>query len=361
MRARPKPNFKKILVINIFGIGDVLFTTPLIANLKAIFPEAQIGYLCNRRSYTVLENNPHIGKIFIYERDEFDKIRQSSQFAYVKALFRFWDEIKKEKYDCVFDVSLSSLTSYFSAWAGIPRRIGFNYKNRSPLLTDRFVLKGYEARPVVEYYLDLLRNVGLEAEKNRLEIYLTPKEEQFAEDTINMSGFKKYKRTIGLVPGGGASWGKDALFKRWSTENYAKLADKIVENTDAAFILFGDKNEDALCQELSAHLKDRALNLCGKTTIKQMAALSKRCDLMILNDGGPLHISVAAGAKTLSFFGPVDESVYGPFPREGHHVLTAKVACRPCYRSFRRASCEHISCLRDLTVEDAYTAVKRII
>lgn len=348
------PHFNKILVINIFGIGDVLFTTPLVSNLKESFPKAKIGYLCNRRSVTVLENNPHIDKVFIYERDEFDKIRKTSQMAYVKALFRFWGDIKREKYDCVFDVSLSSLTSYFSAWAGIARRIGFNYKNRSPLLTDRFVLKGYEGRPVVEYYLDLLRNLGLETKKKKLEIYLDREDELFAENVLERSGVKKHKKIIGLVPGGGASWGRDAIFKRWSMDNYAKLVDKIVENMDAAFILLGDKSEEKLCADLKAHIKDRAFDLCGKTTVRQMAAVAKRCHLMVLNDGGPLHISVAAGAKTLSIFGPVDDSVYGPFPREGHIVVVKNIACRPCYRSFRKASCEHASCLRDLTVDEVY-------
>ena len=93
-------------------------------------------------------------------------------------------------------------------------------------------------------------------------------------------------------------------------------------------------------------------NLCGKTTLGQTAAMLRLADLAIMNDGGPLHMAVAVGAKTVSIFGPVDDRVYGPYPPAGHKVVAAPVACRPCYRRFRRAQCDHVSCLKQIEVED---------
>jgi len=72
---------KKILIINIFGIGDVLFTTPLISNLKAKYPDLYIGYLCNKRTASVLERNPGVDRIFVYDRDEF------YQYAVITVLY----------------------------------------------------------------------------------------------------------------------------------------------------------------------------------------------------------------------------------------------------------------------------------
>ena len=69
--------FKSFLLINPFGIGDVVFSTPLIANLKEKFPRARIFYLCNKKVYPILKNHPSIEKVFIYERDEFVRNRKN--------------------------------------------------------------------------------------------------------------------------------------------------------------------------------------------------------------------------------------------------------------------------------------------
>jgi ADP-heptose:LPS heptosyltransferase len=166
---------------------------------------------------------------------------------------------------------------------------------------------------------------------------------------------------IGIVPGGGASWGKESRFKRWPLEKYAKLADKLIEKFSATTILMGDKSEEDLCSQVSAAMSRQPLMACGKTTITQFAALTQRCSLLIVNDGGPLHIGVAAGVKTVSIFGPVSEEVYGPYPIGNNAVITKEIACRPCYRRFRRASCDHISCLNQLTVEEVLERIKGVL
>ena len=72
-------------------------------------------------------------------------------------------------------------------------------------------------------------------------------------------------------------------------------------------------------------------------------------------------MAVAAGAKTVSLIGPVDENIYGPYPMTGHGVVTKEIACRPCYRKFRRADCDHISCLRQITVDEVFKKVEEIL
>ncbi len=352
---------KKVLVINIFGIGDVLFTTPLLANLKSAYPQVKIGYLCNRRSIQVLETNPNVDKLFFYVRDEFVAAYKRSKIEYVKKMLKFWAEIKAEGYEAVIDVSLSSFTSFFCFWIGIPKRIGFNFRGRSPWLTDRIALEGYEGKHVVEHYLQLLDRMGVKQQHKKLDLYITKEDEEFANQFLNQRGLGQSKKLIGLVAGGGASWGKDADYKRWGLANYANLADKIIEKFSCEVILFGDQSESQLNQLLVEQMKHKPVVAVGQTTLRQMAALIKRTNLMIVNDGGPLHISVAAGVKTCSIFGPVDDLVYGPFPLNGHAVVALDLSCRPCYRRFRKASCDHLSCLKTLTVEQVFKKVNELL
>ena len=300
-----KSNYpKRILIINIFGIGDVLFTTPLIRNLKSSYPDLYIGYVCNRRTAPLLEGNPKVDKIIICDRDEYDEAyRQSKILAFTK-MINFLKSIRMERFDTSMDVSLSSFTSCAAWLAGIKHKIRFKYKNRSFCLNRRFVLEGYEDKHVVEYYLGLLEELGVPATERDMEINVDQEDRDWADEFLGDNIGKAGQRpVIGLVPGGGASWGKDAVYKRWPPEKYAKLADKLIEKFSAAIILFGDKSELDLCEGVSGAMSRRPVMACGQTTVSQFAALARKCSLMIVNDGGPLHIAVAAGAKTASIFG----------------------------------------------------------
>jgi len=354
-------NSKKILVINIFGLGDVLFTTPLINNLKADFPNVSIGYVCNRRSSCILENNKKIDRLFIYERDAFQAIARKSRLQYIKAMLNFFNDIKKEGYDTVLDVSLSNFTDFFTWFIGIPNRICLNYKGRSFFATEKIPFDGYQDKHVVEHYLDFLKEIGVSQRLKELDLPLSDQELKWADDYWKEKGWRDDQKVVALVPGGGDSWGKDAQFKRWSPENYAKLADKIVEKTSAVIILLGAENEQDVCLNISRLMKHPSVSLCGKTTIGQFAGIVKRCSCVILNDGGPLHVSVAVGATTVSIFGPVDENIYGPYPKGKHQVVVKNLACHPCYRKFRRASCNHISCLQTITVEEVMRKVEVVV
>ncbi len=351
----------RVLIINIFGIGDVLFTTPLISNLKAAYPDSYIGYLCNRRTSPLLERNPHIARIFVYERDQLNAVRQKSQLEYWGALGELVIDIRKERFDIVLDVSLNSFMGFIGWAAGIPKRIGFNYKGRGFFLNKQIFLAGYQDRHVVEYYLDLLAEISVPVSQQRMEFPLTVQDIQWAEQFVQENCAMGTGPIIGLVPGGGESWGKDARYKRWPAQCFSKLADKLIEKLEAQIILMGACLEANLCREVVHGMNYPCIDVCGKTSLSQFAALTKQCVLMVVNDGGPLHVAVAAGAKTVSIFGPVDEVVYGPYPIEGQKVLKKNIACQPCYRQFRRASCDHIRCLNELSVDEVFEKVAEFL
>lgn len=352
---------KRILIINIFGIGDVLFTTPLITNLKACFPDVKIGYVVNKRAQTVIANDPAIDQIFVYERDDFKKLAQESRRKYLKAFFIFLKSIRQERYDVVFDVSLNSFTALMTWLLGIQHRIGFNYKNRSWYLNNKVNLEGYERKHVIQYCLDLLQLVHVPVKTEHMRCFVDEADSVWAQHLFEMQKIDHTRPVIGLVPGGGASWGRDVAYRRWPIEKYVKLADNLIEKFSAQIILLGDQSEVPLCEAIMKGKEADILSECGQTTIGQFSALVQRCSLVIANDGGPLHISVAVGAKTVSIFGPVDDQVYGPYPRQGHEVVVKDIACRPCYRRFRRAMCDHISCLQEITVDDVLRKVDVLV
>ena len=137
-------DFKKILIINPYGIGDVLFTTPVISNLRLAYPQATIAYLANRRTADFLKFNPDIAQVFVYERDEFVDVYRQNPFKFIKNDLEFFNSIKQQGFDVVFDFSLNSTFGFLSAACGIKKRVGFDYRKRGRFLTDRIPLLGFE-------------------------------------------------------------------------------------------------------------------------------------------------------------------------------------------------------------------------
>lgn len=348
---------ENILIINTFGIGDVLFSTPLVANLRRAYPQAHIVYMANRRTAGFLCHNPKIDEVIVYERDEFVAVYKRNPLAFVGQWVHLGARIRQTRFDAVFDLSQNSTFGFVCKMAGIPKRIGYDYRRRGRSLTHKIPLVGYEGRHVAEYYLDLLTLVGIKPVVLPMEMPIPSQDEQWAKDWVKQQGIDPQKPLVGVVPGGGQSWGTNAKNKRWPSAKYADLVHKVVAEKGAAVILMGDAQEAALGQEIAAKTQSSVYSAIGKTSLTQMAALFKLCRLVVANDGGPLHVAVAVGAKTASLFGPVDDTVYGPWPREGHTVIKKGLACQPCYRRFRQAYCTHISCLQDLSVEDVYRKV----
>ncbi len=365
---------QKILIINIFGVGDVLFTTPLITNLKNYWPQVSIGYLCNQRTGEIFKNHPQVDKVFIYERDEYHAIYRQSKIKFINKMRQTLKNIRQEKFDLAIDLSLNPSIGFFLWLVGIKERIGFDYRRRGRFLTRKMKMDGYEDQAVTEYYLDILKELNVPITERALKIFPGPDDRQYAGLLLSRYGCPSTERPVAIFPGGGASWGQAASFKRWDVENYAQLADKIIEKFNVKVILMGDQKESGLCQDLAGRMHRRPIIISGQTTLNQLAAVLENCRLAVLNDGGPLHVAVACGTRTVSIFGPVDERVYGPY--EGfehsqiHHdhtrikkhlVVTKTIACRPCYRRFRMVDCAHHNCLKTLSVDEVFRKVEEAL
>jgi len=145
--------------------------------------------------------------------------------------------------------------------------------------------------------------------------------------------------------------------------NFAKVCEDISAKYGAKVILFGSASEKEICDDIVNSIKTKVIMACGKTRIGEFLALLERCNLIITNDGGPLHMAVAVGTKTISIFGPVDEKIYGPYPPDPNHiVLSVKdLPCRPCYQKFKYNTCDKRTCLSRITPADVMDAADIIL
>ncbi len=354
---------KKILIINPFGIGDVLFTTPLISAIKEGFPDAIICYWCNKRVKEVFLSNPKVSKVFALSRGDLKKIYQESYFEGIRQFFSLLSQLKKEKFDTAFDFSLDHRYGIISWLLGIKKRIGFDYKKRGWFLTDKITINGYKDKYVAERYLELLRFLGNMPERYRhqLEIIASETDKIRARISLEQAGISDKDILVAVAPGAGASWGESASLKHWPAIKYARLADSIIDKFNVRVLILGDISEKGIAEVVVTAMRNKAIDLSGKTTLGELIAVIGNTRLLITNDGGPLHIAAALGIKTISIFGPVDDLVYGPYPpSEKHIVVKCDLKCRPCYQNFRMDICSNNrECINSISVEKVFAAVEQ--
>ena len=356
---------KNILIINPFGIGDVLFSTPLIKNLRFYYPDAFIAVAVQKKVAPVLENNPHINKIILFSRGDFKDLSRQSKAKAVKLLLKTLGEVLYYKFDLCIDLSLEHRYSLFLKLLGLRQRIGFNYKNRGRFLTQKINLKGYENKHVVEYHLELLEFLGIKPRFRDLELFLKQEEKAWAGRLLAKNSVLKDDLIIGIIPGGGASWGTRSYLKHWPGQRYAQVADRLAQKFGAKIIIFADNSERNIAEDVIKKMHQPTINMIAGTDLRQLAALIDQCDLLITNDGGPLHLAVALGntSKSISIFGPVDERVYGPYPPSANNIVLKKdFDCRPCYQHFRVPECRYKHrCLTTITTEQVLQQSEKVL
>jgi lipopolysaccharide heptosyltransferase II len=353
----------KILIINPFGIGDVIFTTPIIESIKIRYPDSYIGYLCNIRTAPLLYSNPNIDKVFIVERDEYRQLWQVSKAGCIRKLTNLFREAVKEHFDTVVDFSMSREYGFFAMLSGVKKRIGYDYRGRGLFLTDKVKLNdGYKDRHVIDYHKDFLPLISRDLPVDTLtKIYISEEDDTEALRELQKNNIYPDDKYVCLVPGAGGSWGNDAFRKRWPVDRFQKVVSDIYDKFNFKVVLLGSIDEKELCSAIKDCAPD-SINLCGCLSLMVSAAIIRRAIVLIANDGGPLHIACALGTKTVSIFGPVDEKVYGPYTKDDKHAVVVSTAeCRPCYRGFKIPACNDIKCLNDVSPDDVVGAFCKTI
>ncbi len=352
---------RRILIVHPYGIGDLLFVTPVMRALRLIPTVETVDLLLGSRTREVVENNPHIDDIFVVDKD------RAHRQSWLENLRDSWDlgrKLRAKHYDLILDYSLRREHAFFGRFfLGIPRCAGFAYKKRATFHNIRFPLpEAFWKRHAVDFYCDLAEAAGIPVEDRFLEYYF-PRPTSLIEVEVADKIRLLPERFLAVAPGGGDSWGKEAAFKRWPVKYFAELIAKLqAERGFHGVAILGSRSERALCEELQAMLKPPSVVLAGETRLAQTAMVLTKSSLFIGNDGGLVHLARALHVPLIAFYGPVSPEVYGPFPPSHDAIAIFKrdLECRPCYYKFRyNKQCPTIACLKDLTPDEAMEMIKK--
>lgn len=348
---------KKVLIVQPYGIGDLLFVTPVLRALKKTAGAEKTVLLLGSRTEAVVSSNPYVDEIYSIDKDVWHRQGKWKAFTDLAGLTR---KMRREKFDLMLDYSLRGEYAFLAKFFwGIPLRAGFDYKRRGFFHNCKLPIPGgFSGRHVADFFCDLAEKAGIPVPDRRMEFFPSGEDEKKAGTLL---ASKKIGRFLVLSVGGGESWGQDAHFKRWPPHFFADLASRLIERYRLeGAVVVGSKGERELASEFCAKFKGLCLNLCGEIPLGVSAALIRRAALFLGNDGGLMHLAHALETPVIALFGPVDPVVYGPFPLSEKAVVLVKkdLECRPCYKNFRyNGSCEHRNCLQNFTPAEAISGL----
>lgn len=348
---------RRVLVVNPYGIGDLLFITPVLRGLRLLPGIEKVDLLLGSRTEEIVRRNPHVDEIFTVDKDLYHRQGGLKTFSDVFALGR---TLRRNRYDLMLDYSLRSEYAFSGrAFLGIPVCAGFDYKRRGFFHNRRLALpEGFKGRHVADFFCDLAEKAGVPVEDRFLEFYLPPD----ADEQLVKKVPGTFSRFVVVSPGGGESWGKDAHFKRWPARFFADFLNRLPPSVEASgFVLLGSKGEKPLADEIERGLSSPCANLAGEISLTEAACVISKASLFVGNDGGLVHLAHALRTPVIALYGPVDPVVYGPYPARPGAVALAKegLECRPCYQSFRyNSACVHRDCLQAFTPEEVFSQLE---
>ena len=324
----------KILLLKYRNIGDVILITPLIENLKSYYSNAVIDVSVNKGTEEMLSLNPRINRIFTYDREDL-----SSLTKYKKILreIQFFCFFRKQKYDVVINLTRGDRGSLITLFSKSPVRIGYSNKNWILRNAITHFLPDQGFRHTLETNLDPLRLLNIPILNKKVKIYWDEKDVKFVRNILS-DGIK----FIHIHPV--SRW----QFKCISDSTMAQIIDYCENEIGINTVITSsnDKKERDKISTILSLCKSKPINLSGKLSLKQTAALNKRALSFIGVDTAIMHISASNQVPVLAFFGPSGADHWGPWDndlmksgyknRNGMQVMgkqkvfSESRACQPC-------------------------------
>ena len=334
---------KRILIFNVNWLGDVLFSSAAIRNIRRNFPHSFIACIVPSRCYHILKGNPNLDEIIIY--DEKDRHRG------LISKLKFISLLKAKRFDIVYLLHRSFTRAFITYLAGIPQRLGYYSKKRGCLLTKKIPPPLKDSLHRIDYYLTLIERAGLRIEDRFTDFFFNESDQQYVQEFLEREGVKQGELKVVISPAG--NWPP----KRWPVVRFAELIDRLSLEFKAKVIITAHINDRPLVDEILKKTGQGAINACGRLNLKQLGALFKISDLVISSDSAPLHIANSVGAKAIiGLFGPTSVAVTGPYPLKNAIILQKDVGCKiPCYL----VGCKDNRCMKSIGVQDIIEEIKK--
>ncbi|MBI2849354.1 MAG: lipopolysaccharide heptosyltransferase II [Chloroflexi bacterium] len=348
---------RKILLIRLDLMGDAVFTMPAVQAIRYRYPQAHIAMLVLPYTAPLVAHFPYVDEVIAYDINKLRPSGDMLNMAHYRQLWRLVRRLRREHYDlCISFFGLyASLFSYLS---GAHFRIGYRgesypFMHNIPVTGRRYKEKKHE----IEYNLVLAEAAGATRVKEPLAVRIDPQAKEKMDLFWANHGIKEGDCLIAIHPGS-----INGSAKRWTTQGWAELSDILADKIGANVVFVGVQKEVSIIDEIVAQTRGKPMVLAGQTTLPDLLALLRRCQMVLGGDSAPVHIAEVLGTPTVVLHGPTDPALSGPYhPRTA--VVQKDLECSPCYDLYDIAECprDDPQCMRSITATEVYAAVESVL
>ena len=305
-------------------IGDVVMISPAMKALRETYPSARIDVLVRSHVRDCFTDHPWVDGVVLHD--------PQGAHRGLRGLFRLAGELRRNQYDLAVLFVKAFGSALLARLAGIPRRIGYDTDRRGFLLTDP-IHETAADRGIhhVDYFLKVAAAAGCDVSRIPRRVYfpVDAASDVFADGFLGAARTDRFSFLAAFAVG--ASKGPRA----WHAERFAALAAGLASRHGAGVLVVGGPADRADARLILTAAGDAAVDATGRTTIRQMAALIKRCRVFVGNDSGPMHLASALDVPVLALFGPGSPAKTAPFmPPDRFIAMTNDFQCSPCRQDF---------------------------
>jgi len=343
---------KNIVVRGTNWVGDAVMTIPALRELRRLFPETRITLATRSWAKGLFAGAEFIDELLVHDGTGLRSVVQQ---------VREW---RKRNFDLAVLFPNSLETALVASLARVPLRIGYATEGRQPLLTHPLQLPEWRSSKLeVYYYLQIVAELEWRIKDEQTFLNTQP------DGSLDISSGRKAAARDFLVAHGIQSISNDRVLvalcpgsinsraKRWPTERYAALGDRLIDELQAEVILIGSPGEADVSSEVSRQMRNQPVVLTGQTDLAELVGILSQVDLLITNDTGPAHIASALGQPTLVIFGPTNPLTTRPFSPYGE-IVRQPPDCAPCM--LRDCPIDH-RCMTAITPDDVFERARALL
>jgi len=340
-----------ILIIKLSAIGDVVHSLPFLEVLKGKFPSSTVDWVVEEDAVGILQGHPNIDKLIVFPRKSWIKrfVKKNEYSSIGKEVANFLKELKKIKYDIVVDLQGLLKSGILTFIARGKRKIALNGGREASFIfiNERVIIPDPDIH-ALERYLYIARYLGATELNWNGRLPIDTADKRYVNYLLKEID---NKTLIAVNPM--AKWET----KLWDLDRFAYLVDRIKEELGAEVIFTGSERDIKPIETILSEMNTSALNLAGKSTLKELAYLYQKCAIVISTDTGPMHIAAAMSSPVvIALFGPTSPLKTGPYGAK-HRVVRAGLECSPCFKK----KCDDMSCMKKITVDMVFDSVKEVL
>lgn len=340
-----------ILIIKLSALGDVIHTLPSLSALRLAHPEAHITWVVEEGASDLLRDHPDCDRVLLSSRKRWvsDLFRGRRMGATIAEIRAFLAVLRDRPYDIAIDFHGLFKSAVIMGLVRAKRKIGYRSMQELSGLFYSETIPEDMGKHAVLRYLDFIDYLGYSIGQPRFPLTMGRAERDRVDALLAEQGIGPEDSFVAVNPV--ALWDT----KLWDDDAFARLGDRIVKDLKMPLVFTGSATDAALSiDRIRRFMKETSVDLAGKTSLRELACLYERANLVVSTDSGPMHLAAAVGTPTVALFGPTDPARTGPFGR-GHRVVRTGIKCSPCFRKH----CDTRTCMMDIAVEDVFEAVQK--